>query len=373
MTTEFKVGVVVLAGVILLFYMSFRIGKFGSLTEGPGYSVTVHFKNTAGLDMKSPVEIAGVEVGRVNKISLDGAMAKTTLLIKKNVKIPVDSTIAIKSFGILGDKYVEIAPGKSSVYAKDGDELRNVVAFADYEEIFQNVSVAAKNIGETVEQFKGMMSGKEKQNLRASLRNVQVASGQFREMLAQNKGNVTRIVTNVAEASSKLGPIADKADSTLTQINTIVSDVEAGKGTLGKLVKDDALYNDTKDVVASLKNVSSDIEQGKGTLGKLVKDDSLYLEAKETIDNVNQFTGNLKDQNLINEAEKTMKRFNRLRKACRNRRRSPYWGPSSASSSDASYSALSVATPLPGRCAGFLACLLGVRQSGELLRPSRLL
>jgi phospholipid/cholesterol/gamma-HCH transport system substrate-binding protein len=309
MTTEFKVGIVVLVGIILLFYMSFRIGKFGSLTEGAGYSVVVHFKNIAGLDTKSPVEIAGVQVGKVNKISLDGAMAKTTLLLKDGVKIPIDSAVSIKSFGILGDKYIDIITGKSSIYAKNGDELKNVVFYADYDQIFQNVSVAAKNIGDTVEQFKGIVTEKEKQNLRASVENIEVASGQFRDMLAENKGNVNHIVTNVAEASRRLGPIADKADATLTQINTIVGDVEEGKGTLGKLAKDDALYNDAKDVVATLKSVSSDIEQGKGTLGKLAKDDSLYVEAQETIKNVNQFTSDLKDGNLVSEADKTMKKI----------------------------------------------------------------
>jgi phospholipid/cholesterol/gamma-HCH transport system substrate-binding protein len=308
MTTEFKVGVLVLAGIIILFYMSFRIGKFGALTEGRGYSVTVHFKNTTGLDTKSPVEIAGVEVGKVNKISLAGTMAKTTLLIKDNVKIPVDSGIAIKSFGILGDKYIEVDPGKSSEYAKNGDELKNVVSYADYDQIFQNVSVAAKNIGDTMEQFKGVLGEKDKENLHASLENMSVASGQFKEMLAENKGNVNRIVTNVAEASRKLGPMTDKADATLARIDTIARDVEDGKGTLGKLVNDDSLYNDAKETVASLKTVSADIEQGKGTLGKLVNDDSLYDDAKESMKNVNQFTGTLKDGNLVNEAEKTMKK-----------------------------------------------------------------
>ena len=96
MTTEFKVGVLVLLGIILLFYMSFRIGKFGSFTEGPGYEVSAHFKNVAGLDTKSPVEIAGVEVGRVNKVSLDGTMAKTALLMKENTKIPIDSKVVHK-------------------------------------------------------------------------------------------------------------------------------------------------------------------------------------------------------------------------------------------------------------------------------------
>ena len=88
MTTEFKVGIVVLLGIVILFYMSFRVGKFGSLTEGRGYTVTVHFKNIAGLDTKSPVEIAGVEVGRVNKITLDGSVAKAALLMKERREDP---------------------------------------------------------------------------------------------------------------------------------------------------------------------------------------------------------------------------------------------------------------------------------------------
>jgi len=309
MTTEFKVGILVLAGIIILFYMSFRIGTFGSLTEGPGYEVSAHFKNISGLDTKSPVEIAGVAVGKVDKVSLDGSLAKATLLMKEKTKIPIDSRISIKSSGILGDKYLEITPGQSPVMAKNGDELKNVVTYADYDEIFQNVSVAARNIGDTVEQFKGVMNEKDKENLKASLANLEVASGQFKDMLAENKGNVNRIVANVAAASSKLGPMEDKATATLTRIDTIAQDVEEGKGTLGKLVKDDTLYNDAKETVASLKSVSADIEQGKGTLGKLVNDDSLYVEAKETMKNVNQFSSQLKDGNLVAEADKTMKKI----------------------------------------------------------------
>jgi phospholipid/cholesterol/gamma-HCH transport system substrate-binding protein len=192
--------------------------------------------------------------------------------------------------------------------ARNGDELKNVVSYADYDEIFQNVSVAARNIGDTVEQFKGIMNEKDKENLKASLANIQVASSQFRDILTENKGNVNRIVANVAAASNKLGPMADHANSTIARIDTMVEGVEQGKGTLGKLVKDDTLYNDAKDTVASLKNVSADIEQGKGTLGKLVNDDSLYVEAKETMKNVNQFSGELKDGKLVAEANKTMKK-----------------------------------------------------------------
>ncbi len=308
MTTEFKVGIVVIVGIAILFYMSFRIGRFGVLTQS-GYTVTAEFKHVGGLDTKSPVQLAGVEIGRVSRISLDGYRAKTELLIRNEVKVPIDSKVAIKAFGILGDKYVEIIPGQSAVYAKNGDELTNVVIYADYEELLQNVAVAAKNFGETMEEFKGVVGVEEKQNLKESLANIKEVSGDFKVMVAENKANVKKIVTNVADASSKLGPLADKADSTLTQINTVVQDVGEGKGTLGKLVKDEQLYNDAKDVVASLKSISSDVEQGKGTLGKLVKDDSLYVEAKETMKNVKDLTGGAKDGNLVGEAQETMKKI----------------------------------------------------------------
>ena len=239
MTAEFKVGIVVLLGIAILFYMSFRVGKFGTLTEGRGYTLTAHFNNIAGLDIKSPVEVAGVEVGRISKIALDGSVAKAWMLMKQDVKVPVDSKVAIKSFGILGDKYVEITPGHSTVYASDGQEMTDIVAYADYDEIFQNVSAAAKNVGETLAQFKGVIDEKDKENFKQSLANIKAASGGINEMVAQNKTNVNRLVANAAAASVKIGPIADKTDSMVTQINAIVKDVGEGKGTLGKLVKDD--------------------------------------------------------------------------------------------------------------------------------------
>jgi phospholipid/cholesterol/gamma-HCH transport system substrate-binding protein len=307
-TTEFKVGVVVIFAILLLFYMSFKVGKFGILTE-KGYTVTVHFKNVAGLDIKAPVQVAGVEVGSVQRIVLDGTKARVTLLLRNDLKVPTDSVVSIKSFGILGDKYIEIGLGRATTYAKNGEELPNVTTFADIEEIFQNVSFAAKSFGETMDQFKGMFGEKEKENLKASLTNIASASDEFNQMLVENRRNVKTVVTNLADASQKFGHIADQADTTIVGINSIVKDVNAGKGTLGKLVKDEKLYDDASAMVASLRSVSSDIDQGKGTLGKLVKDESLYTDVKESVSNIKGFTAGLKDGKLVTEAQVTMKKI----------------------------------------------------------------
>lgn len=82
LSPELKVGIVVLIGFIILFYMSFKISKFGILSE-KGYELQVYLENANGIDPKSPVLIAGVEIGRVKKVKLDNFKALVTLIIKE--------------------------------------------------------------------------------------------------------------------------------------------------------------------------------------------------------------------------------------------------------------------------------------------------
>jgi len=291
------VGILVLIGIVLLFYMSFRIGKFGAFGQ-QGYEITVTLNNANGLDARSPVQIAGIEVGRIKAIKLEGYSALTTLLIKHGIKIPADSKASVRTQGTLGDKYIEIIPGKEQTYLADGGKITDVTATADLDEILAQVGVAAKDFGETIGSFKGIIGEQEKVNLKKSLENIQTVSGDFRELVAKNKDNVGRIVNN---------------------LETISKDIENGKGTIGKLVKDDALYNDAKEVVATLKSVSKDIEEGKGTFGKLAKDEALYTDVRKAVDNITEITDGIKkgegtfgklakDESLYTETEKAVKK-----------------------------------------------------------------
>ena len=306
-SAELKVGVLVLVGIIVLFYMSFRIGKYGVFRE-EGYQITVSVGNASGLDIKTPVQIAGVEIGKVRKIALEGYKANTTLIIKQGVKIPSDSKVAVRSQGVLGDKVIEIIPGPGKTFLAQGDRIENVIEAPDFNEIFTNVNVAAKNFGETMSDFKGLIGASEKENIKKSIENIQVMSGEFKELIKENKEGITRVVSN--------------ADEALTGLKTVVKEVESGKGTLGLLIADDRLYNDAKDVVGSMKNLTTDIEEGKGTIGKLVKDETLYADAKETAKNLKDITDGIKkgegslgklvnDDKLYNETEKTMKKVQR--------------------------------------------------------------
>ncbi len=297
-TTEVKVGIVVFLGILLAFYMSFRLEKFGAFGD-KGYPLHVTLDNATGLDAKTPVFIAGVQVGKVSKIALEGYRAAVTLSILKSVTLPADSQVAVKSQGLLGDKYIEVVPGKSGQFLAQGDKIRNVLQQADMAEVLTNIDEAAKNFGESMGELKQVLGPSERENLKKSFENIQVASGDFRQFLSKNKDNMSNIVTN---------------------LDKITAEVEQGKGTLGMLVKDDKLYLDAKETVAALKSITGDVEQGKGTIGKLVKDDSLYTDAKDTLQNFKELTDGIKkgegtlgklakDDGLYVEAERAMKKI----------------------------------------------------------------
>lgn len=112
---EFKVGVFVFFGLIVLIVFVLSIGDFKDWSSGYHLKFTFNFIN--GVKIGAPVRYAGVEVGEVKEIkfvSYSGQKTKVELLcwIPKKINIPADSTIWINTLGLLGEKYVEIMPGQ---------------------------------------------------------------------------------------------------------------------------------------------------------------------------------------------------------------------------------------------------------------------
>jgi phospholipid/cholesterol/gamma-HCH transport system substrate-binding protein len=128
------VGVFVILGVLALGYLSIRLGRV-SLFGGTGYIVTVDFPSVGGLKEGSGVEIAGVQVGRVEGIGLADYQARVTLRIAQDVKLQEDSIASIKTKGLIGEKYIRISPGGSERMIPPNGKLREVEAPVDFEEL----------------------------------------------------------------------------------------------------------------------------------------------------------------------------------------------------------------------------------------------
>ena len=128
------VGIFVVIGILALGYLSIKLGRV-SFLGASGYVVSVDFPGTGGLKAGSAVEIAGVEIGRVDAIALVDYQARVTLRIHADVKLQDDAIASIKTKGLIGEKYVRISPGASDKLIGPGGKMREVEAPVDLEEL----------------------------------------------------------------------------------------------------------------------------------------------------------------------------------------------------------------------------------------------
>ena len=131
---EFTVGLFVIAGIFCLGYLSIKLGGM-ELIGSQGYDVYALFSNSGGLKQGSSVMIAGVEVGRIRSIGLDDYQARIVMNLNKDVKIQEDAIAAIKTKGLIGEKFIEITPGGADKIISPGGKIRETLPPVDFEQL----------------------------------------------------------------------------------------------------------------------------------------------------------------------------------------------------------------------------------------------
>jgi len=131
---EIVVGAFVMVGILCLGYMAIKLGKL-ELVGGNYYEVFADFSSTSGLKAGAPVEIAGVQVGRVKSIHLKNYQANVVLSIKGDIALYSDSIASIKTRGIIGEKFMEMSPGGAGEPLKPGDTIQDTEAGIDLEQV----------------------------------------------------------------------------------------------------------------------------------------------------------------------------------------------------------------------------------------------
>jgi phospholipid/cholesterol/gamma-HCH transport system substrate-binding protein len=209
---ELKVGLFVLLAMLALTFFVLSISDLSFFEKGRHIQVVFGF--ASGLREAAPVRLAGVEVGLVKKLQVfvdkaDGRKTKVrvNIWIKDNIAIPADSDITINQLGILGEKYLEIIPGSSTDLIKDDG-----VAIG-------HDPVPIEKVTEKVD---SLMS-----KLEVTVNNV-------------NNG----ILTDKNKKS---------LENALEGVGILGTDLKEGRGTLGKLLTDESIYNNLDDLTSDLK------------------------------------------------------------------------------------------------------------------------
>jgi phospholipid/cholesterol/gamma-HCH transport system substrate-binding protein len=219
------------------------------------------FKNVSGLKGGSEVHLAGVTVGNVltTAINPDGNIVVTFHVLKKHSeRIREDSRSTIGFMGLLGDKSLDLTSGSQSKAAIPPD---GIVVAVEPLDITQLLARAAP-----------------------SLEDLQ------------------KVITNLVSLTDDLAEPGSDSKKILSEVRDIASKINAGKGTMGKLVNDPALYRDTADAVAQMRKFVDGLEKGKGLVGTLLNDPAFkdqavktMAELQATFANLNKTTADLKE------------------------------------------------------------------------------
>lgn len=265
---QLKVGVVI---TIALFIGLFTILFAGNIEKlfVPKVTVYAMFDDVKGLRSGAPVWFSGVEIGSVSSIDfLSDRHLKVSMYINhSSLKfLRKDSSAQVNTFGLLGDKYIEISPGTREAEAlAPGDTVEGITRL----EIQDIVHTSQQSI-EQVTEFIGM--------LEEMLSKIDKGEGTLAKFLKDPD-----LYNNLKETTKGLSDVVDR--------------LEEGKGSVGRLLKDEALYADVSSSVKDIKLFAENLKASDGTLNRFIADPTLYekfLKASESLDDFTQRVANSK-------------------------------------------------------------------------------
>lgn len=295
---EFRVGIFILlasAAIIVIFFFlnpdSFSGGDYKTY-----YTIT---DNAEGIVEKTHIRTNGVTVGRVAEIILLTNRTKIVLEVRKDVEIPIESVVEIRSRGLLGDKYIEIIRSPLTEMAEDGAELASSSDSLSAEEVIAFMGRIAKDIKKITNSLANSFASEDGQGrIEMIFENMSSLLVDLREVVTENRGDLSATLAHLRKAAAGAEKVVTNSGGDLEQILANLEEVstslnmmlgEDGRRKFNSiLTKFDDSLSDIRDTAGRIKLVSTNLEEGKGTLGRLLSDDSTIDKIEETLEGINE-------------------------------------------------------------------------------------
>lgn len=253
-----------IATIVAVTFMSIKVTTNQS---GFGDYITYRtiLKDATGIFPKTPIRVAGINAGRIKLIELQGNNALITFEVLKEIQVTDDSRLRIKSVGFLGDKYLEIALGRSPVIlepmgfliAEEGGGMEDLLA--DAGEVLKDVKAMSGS-------FRDVFAPENQENpMKKIVDNLEALTANLNDTIVTNKDKLASLVDNLEKMSQSLAEETNRDidDSSLSKLRDILTSTQ-------KLTED-------------LQLLTQDIRQGKGTIGKLLVEDEIADEVRQTL------------------------------------------------------------------------------------------
>jgi len=285
---EVKTGILVLLG-ITLFVFGFNYLKGQNLLDSSRVFYTT-YNNVEGLVSSTPVTINGLSVGKVVDIAFKGdgsGKLQIKLLVDSEFEFSKNSKAELYETGLIGGKAIAIVPAfDGAEKAKENDILQGSVKAGLTDLVNQRLTPLQEKIEKMMESadlllvnLNDVFDDNTKSNLKTSIASLSSTIESFKgtsnslnQLIKNNQVKIDVVLANAETASndlakitgslseSDLGQTVKNLESTLKNFDNILSDLEKGEGSMGKLLKDDALYNNLKGASKEMEELLEDIK-----------------------------------------------------------------------------------------------------------------
>jgi|SRR5438128_2779744 len=307
-TIETRLGLFFALALLAAFLIMEMLGNFDFFKRG--IRIHARFNTVQELKEGDPVKMAGVQIGRVDKIELTDYKVDVTMkLDQRKAGVKTDSKATIKFAGLMGQNFVSISFGSPTALKVENDSIIESAEQPDLSGLMAKLDSVATGVdnltksfsGDTIQNLLGPFSDFVKENnprLTAMFSNMRTISAQ----IAEGKGTLGKFVNDDAFYHAALAAVTNLNDTasdiklTIGQAKAVMEEINEGKGTIGKLAKDDALYKETTAAMTNLKEIFQKINQGQGSVGQLINDESLYKNARLSLQKLDKATEGLEDQ-----------------------------------------------------------------------------
>lgn len=287
LSREIKTAILVIAS-ILLFIWGYSFLK-GSDILSNHKIFYAEYDNVEGLVPSAPVTINGFNIGKIKKISLNPNTARLLVemeIINEDFKITKSSQVNIYEPGLIGGKQIQIIPNfKDTVEAKSGDTLQGInvpgltaLVGEKLSPLQEKLDKVLAELTTTITSVNNILNKQTQENLKHTISELDQTMVQFHNasnslngILNTNKGKIDNVMTNfdkVSQDFSKISSSLEKAQldqavenlkGTLAKVDGLMAEIESGKGTAGKLIKDDKLYDNLAKTSKELELLLQDV------------------------------------------------------------------------------------------------------------------
>jgi phospholipid/cholesterol/gamma-HCH transport system substrate-binding protein len=296
---ETKLGVFVVLTIFAAVFVIETLGGMDLLHRG--YRVSALFETAQDLKPGDRVKMAGVEIGRVDKIDLAENKVSVVMKLRSDAVVKTDSKAVIKFTGLMGQNFVAVTFGSPGAPRADEGAVLATTEQPDMSAIMDKLDKAAAGIanfgnsftGDKIDNLVGPLTDFIKQNsapITATIANVKNVTSQ----IAAGQGTVGKLIYDESLYNTAISTVSNLQD-TATAVRTEVTKISSGQGTIGKLLTDDTLYKSTTASMTNLNSILLKINQGDGTIGKLVNNKDFYDNAKLSLQKLDKAADSLED------------------------------------------------------------------------------